>query len=115
MGLTFIEIVIVLFFIVILPFCKLLHDSFSFNNKNNILYRILMEANYYAYNSIGLEPKTFSTISEEKQNNFIGYGIGYLRQNYNEILNQYNINNNDILCSLLISKLNKLKQDHKNR
>jgi len=111
MEITFVKIAIVLFFLIIVPFCKLLHDRLTFNNKNSILNKILMNANYYAFNSIGLDAVIFSELPEDIQNNFIGYGIGWLRQNHNEILNQYNVNNNDILCSLLIAKLHKIGRE----
>jgi len=86
--------------------CKVIIDKISMSTWKPILTKDLLDSLNYSFNITGIYPVNFNKLTETEQDNYLSHAVGYLKLNSMSTLKELKIkNDNDVLCSLLISHI----------
>ena len=108
-SITILNIIIIYFVFMISYFLKIISDKIVFSTHKPLIDKSLIDAVHYASNITHIKLKDFQDMDETKKDDFIYHAIGYIRSNWNENLKKMGIDNNNKLCSLLISNIEQQK------
>jgi len=104
---TFVNCVVIYVLILITVVCKDIVGKFTASTYTPILKEGIKESLNYSTHLTGINSKNFHSLTIDKQDLFVGHALGYLRLNCRKTLKELDIdsNDNDRLCSMLISQI----------
>ena len=106
---TVTNIVIVYFILILTHFLKIISDKIVFSTHKPLIDDTLIDAVHYASNITKVKLRDFQSCDESIKDDFIQHAIGYVQTNWNDYYKKIGIDNNNKLCSLLISNIEQQK------
>lgn len=106
---TITNIVILWIILMLTYFLKIVSDKIVFSTHKPIIDDSLIDAVHYASNITKIKLKDFQFIDESAKDDFMQHAIGYTKTNWGDCFEKVGINNNNKLCSLLISNIEQQK------
>ena len=98
--------ILILFAVILTHICKVVYEKLIISIHRPLLEISFQEALQYAKNITGF--KNYVLLNDDDKDLFIRYAMGYMILNYKKTMKELNIiNDNDKLCSMLISKIDK--------
>lgn len=106
---TITNIIIFYLILILTHFLKIISDKIVFSTYKPLIDDALIDAVHYASNITQVKLRDFQSCDESIKDNFIQHAIGYIQTNWNEPFKKIDIDNNNKLCSLLISNIEQQK------
>ena len=107
MEFTFLNIMIIYVIILVTYLLRVISNKITISTYNPLIDSYAIDALQYTRDITGssIYSTNFSKCTEKEKNLFIGHAIGYMKLNHKDVLREMGINNDEKICSILVSKL----------
>lgn len=107
MEFTFLNIVVIYVLVLMTYVSKVVTNKVTVSTYMPIIESHIGDALQYTRNITGNHPNAieFSKLGDKEQNLFVGHAIGYMRLNYGDMLKELNIDNDEKICSMIVSRI----------